>query len=1096
MADLRVENGKVVYIDDNGKVLYALPVRGGNPGQSVVYDDNGNLTAGAGTTTLGSLLNVDSTVDSATSGRVLSFNGTYWEAIDLSVGDVVIDSDYVQARQDFEYSSLTGAPNVLGSTNVISIVNDNATDSSKVTSIINEVVTSSYVQNRQSTNATTLNNFSSSYFLNYNNLNNTPTNVSEFTNDVKYLDSTTVVGVIDQSYVRSNQITYNTSDFVDSAYVQSQIDALVDGAPEALNTLNEIAAALNDDDSVYNTLVELINNQLDSAEVVALVDSDYVQLRQDYAYSSLTGAPEIPSTTDSITEGDNLYYTTIRFDSDFGDNTTDDLTEGNNLYYTTTRADSDFDVRLATKSTSDLAEGDNLYYTTVRFDSDFNDNTTDDLSEGLSNLYYTTVRFDSDFGDNTTDDLAEGDNLYYTTARHDSDTLVQVDSAYIQLRQDDHNLTSSSDSTSLSTNLTIKDHTIISDDNGIKLNNDSDQSRATLYAALPTYDSIGLLPTTHYAGEQAFIPSNGRLYISTGSGWYNVALINKTPLITSVNSSLGDSLGSNFYQLGTLGTSLTVTILATDSDGDTLNYSATLSAGANNIISSITNADNVFTINPLSRDSADAEGYSTSGTITFSVNDGINTANTSALTFSLQVTLYKWTNAEVSHVVGEGTSSGQLLGITAMLDSDYAIVNHDELRMYILKASIGSNDSATWSMSDVTLNILDTVNTISAGHLYKNQIVIGAKNYDAHGQTNNGGIVPYRRDSDNGSWIRSRTQQAISSTLGVYDAQANYSNALIGDRGNKMRAWSDSYNGANEIWVCGQYTDNQVAGTQSGVYHYAWDGTQGYYRNIGRTLSGTTSTDEDWYLNKSGISIDREHGKTLVFGDRAYNSNQGALHTSKRTTISSGSYITATSSRFSTVDQTLTFPGTSTNSYFANEDPFDIVGRTLVAGYPGADRNIAFDSTGTNQVTDCGAINIWMRDSEGADFYQFQVIDWDSNTFQSTDTKDGTTGLGEGIALSDDQLTIAARSDYRVHIYRRESLDDSFTIDFSSRRIDQDIIDTSTSAMGTKQYSNIGFSRNGKNLIVGNSLFDSFGTPFSKTNKGKVVVYTGQYITS
>ena len=36
-----------------------------------------------------------------------------------------------------------------------------------------------------------------------------------------------------------------------------------------------------------------------------------------------------------------------------------------------------------------------------------------------------------------TDEIAEGTtNLYYTTARHDSDTLAQVDSAYVQARQD------------------------------------------------------------------------------------------------------------------------------------------------------------------------------------------------------------------------------------------------------------------------------------------------------------------------------------------------------------------------------------------------------------------------------------------------------------------------------------------------------------------------------------------------------------------------------------------------------------------------------------------------------------------------------------
>lgn len=81
-----------------------------------------------------------------------------------------------------------------------------------------------------------------------------------------------------------------------------------------------------------------------------------------------------PFTTSELTEGTNLYYTTVRADSAFDERlatkSTSNLSEGTNLYYTTTRADSDFDVRLATKSTSDLSEGTNLYFTTARADSD------------------------------------------------------------------------------------------------------------------------------------------------------------------------------------------------------------------------------------------------------------------------------------------------------------------------------------------------------------------------------------------------------------------------------------------------------------------------------------------------------------------------------------------------------------------------------------------------------------------------------------------------------------------------------------------------------------------------------------------------------
>ena len=46
-------------------------------------------------------------------------------------------------------------------------------------------------------------------------------------------------------------------------------------------------------------------------------------------------------TTTDLTEGDNLYYTTVRFDSDLTASTTSDLSEGTNRYYTTARADSD-----------------------------------------------------------------------------------------------------------------------------------------------------------------------------------------------------------------------------------------------------------------------------------------------------------------------------------------------------------------------------------------------------------------------------------------------------------------------------------------------------------------------------------------------------------------------------------------------------------------------------------------------------------------------------------------------------------------------------------------------------------------------------------
>ena len=149
-----------------------------------------------------------------------------------------------------------------------------------------------------------------------------------------------------QTYLSNN--SYATLSNIDSA-----IAALVDAAPSQLDTLNELAAAINDDSNFAAT----VNNQL----------------------SLKLNTADFSSTANTWILG----------------KSTSDLSEGSNLYYTTTRVDSAFDDRLATKTTSDLAEGANLYYTTSRFDSAFSQKTTSDLSEG-SNLYYTKSRADSD----------------------------------------------------------------------------------------------------------------------------------------------------------------------------------------------------------------------------------------------------------------------------------------------------------------------------------------------------------------------------------------------------------------------------------------------------------------------------------------------------------------------------------------------------------------------------------------------------------------------------------------------------------------------------------------------------------------------------
>jgi len=131
----------------------------------------------------------------------------------------------------------------------------------------------------------------------------------------------------------------------------------------------------------------------------------------------------------------------------------------------------------------------------------------------------------------------------------------------------------------------------------------------TVYATLDDLPTSGLT-----SGDQAFITATNRIYVSNGSGWYNVALINATPRLTI------DPTGA--VELATDGSTPTViTLTGTDSDNADANliYSAE-SDGNFGGLATLSQDSSVFTITPLGEDSATTE----TSTLTFKVSDGIN----------------------------------------------------------------------------------------------------------------------------------------------------------------------------------------------------------------------------------------------------------------------------------------------------------------------------------------------------------------------------------------------------------------------------------------------------------------------------------------
>ena len=71
-----------------------------------------------------------------------------------------------------------------------------------------------------------------------------------------------VVPVLDEDDMNSNSATHLATQQSIKAYVDTEVASLVDSAPGALNTLNELAAAINDDSTFSSTVTTALGNRL------------------------------------------------------------------------------------------------------------------------------------------------------------------------------------------------------------------------------------------------------------------------------------------------------------------------------------------------------------------------------------------------------------------------------------------------------------------------------------------------------------------------------------------------------------------------------------------------------------------------------------------------------------------------------------------------------------------------------------------------------------------------------------------------------------------------------------------------------------------
>lgn len=229
----------------------------------------------------------------------------------------------------------------------------------------------------------------------------------------------------------------NNAQSAAESFATQAIADLVDSAPATLDTLNELAAALQDNPDIIgdlqtiaagkqDTLTAGDNISIDQSSVISVTGLDTADVAEDSSRLYFTNQRALDATsaaydaagaaqtaednaiahadaltTTDIAEGDNLYFTNQRaidaVGGTIGDQidllTTDDIEEGEgNLYFTDSRAKTSAADLLTGATLSNITITGTGAGLTITAENGVAGSTTDDLTEGEENLYFNDER--------------------------------------------------------------------------------------------------------------------------------------------------------------------------------------------------------------------------------------------------------------------------------------------------------------------------------------------------------------------------------------------------------------------------------------------------------------------------------------------------------------------------------------------------------------------------------------------------------------------------------------------------------------------------------------------------------------------------------
>ena len=330
------------------------------------------------------------------------------------------------------------------------------------------------------------------------------------------------------------------------------------------------------------------------------------------------------------------------------------------------------------------------------------------------------------------------------------------------------------------------------------------RAAAVASSATTFYATAAELPlSNNTTGALAFVSETNRLYVWSGTGWYNIATI----------SSAGSSItgAASTYTLATNGTPTVITLNQIGLTSPTWSYEVT--SGSIGRTATVTQADNVFTFTPSTN-----KNHLGSFSITFTATDGSNTLVASSsftLNFNPQlIREFDIGSSIVSHWNMKMNSSYLVLGL-----SSQQVKIYDRATGSLVTTLYNPNSNTTDTTDDFGQNL----------DISETYLAVTADREDGT-NTNLGVIYIY----EVGTWNLLYTLQ---NPAGSQTSQ------------NNNRNWGDS-----SIKINGDYLAVAVNG---------WSN----YRGIVRIMDLTTGAQVASVVNPNFTTTNDYYGEDLIFAD-------------------------------------------------------------------------------------------------------------------------------------------------------------------------------------------------------------------------------------